>query len=249
MTTPNPFKEKWLTFAEVREDLCHNGFRAWCKKTHTVKSELQVIGNVTYVCPKLVVRYLEATSHPAMPRATKRPKGWLGIDRVREILGCGAKLPRYWVTQGKLHAVQVTNTHFYDPESVERFRLEREKPLPGYVQIKTFVVQAGGDIDRAKKWIKANGYPIKFFYVGTAKSICSTQEGVTAWLEMWAQKPKNPTPRRLKLSAEQVEQFQAARASGTSVRDLAKQHGISSTYMSRLTRAERLPKTALRRAA
>lgn len=250
MIIPNPLEEGWQTLAEVRAQLGHTGLETWLRKTRAIKSEMQIYNGRTYVSISLIERYLEATSHPVLPRLTRRPKGWWGITRVREVLSCGAVAPGVWATQGKLTAVQVGNSHFYDPESVERLRLERQKPLPGYVQLREVIIAARGKVIRqnsAKNWLLDNGYPVKFFYVdsfGYRRSMYTTLEGAAAWLEMWKAKRPTPTPRRLNLSAEQVEAFQEAFTSGMRVADIATAHNISREHMSKLVRGVRIPKTA-----
>lgn len=73
----------------------------------------------------------------------KRPAGWWGSKRVISELNVNANTLAAWQEAGDLSAVRVGNHYFYDPETVRACALRRERIIPGWVFVASFVKLAG----------------------------------------------------------------------------------------------------------
>lgn len=238
---PNPLEEGWHTLADIGRLIGNEGMRKWLKNVSTNSKDLQRIGHCCYVSPDLVERYLEAVAPvgPNVAPVAKRPKGWLGSMQVAEILGCSRETALKLSNSGKLVSAQASGTRYYDPESVERLRLEREKPLHGYVMLRRVGKAHNFDHMRIKVWLEANGFAVKRFAEGgIRKTLWATEEAVAAWLEYRAQYKRNmerrsaPCPRRVVphqriWTAQHIKELQDRRARGDRVTDLAREYRIS----------------------
>ena len=116
-------------------------------------------GGVSYISSRMAKAYLESTY--GVPRAPKRPKGWLPAKAVREMteLSHTHYIMRY-VKAHSLRFVRVGRTYFMHPEDaalLARIVKDDREPLPGWVSAVDVAERKGVTSNALRRWLRRNG--------------------------------------------------------------------------------------------
>lgn len=224
--------EGWLTISEAERELgvARGSLLLWLRKNKRISSGTEKIGKYRYVRDSTLADYAQlGHKTTAVPRANKRPKGFIGIKQAMEVAQCGHTHLYKAAKQKEVRAVRVSKSYFFHRKDCEHLRLTlHNPPLPGYVKIQAVCSKHQSSRDHCIKWLRQNGATIKKFR--------DPQDHKLAWyttlehLEKWEQYIQGyKITQRRKLTIEQAQETIKRIKAGETLASVAVEYGVSET--------------------
>lgn len=208
--------------AEEMLGLRGGGLHRWLRAHPMQRRSCPRIGKYRFVPVQVLERY-EAATNGNIPRAARRPAGYVGIDAATELTGSSASVVWTAARRGDIRAVRIGTIHYYNPDDCRRLAQQRaDTPLPGYAQVLTYATAHRADTTSCLRWLRAHGHtPRKFRRPADMQVAWYAQQ---AALDEWA--ATRPLTNR-KLTQEDARTIRARRAAGEKRTALAAEYGVS----------------------
>jgi hypothetical protein len=220
-----------LTVSEAERTLglSQGSLHNWLKR-HGLKHHMQKRGKYRVMSWSLLERFEFETARGAIERRAQRPKGWVGIEKASDVLRASKSLIWKYARRGEIRAVRVGYTNYYDPASLERFRLtELARPLPGWAKVNSYADRLKADRTAVAQWLRRRGYEVRGFRCAQGEQ--PENYAHENHLRLWEQHRKNAvTLGKLsgrKLSDAQVIEVKKRIALGESITVIAKDAGVT----------------------
>jgi hypothetical protein len=150
------------------------------------KIHLKKHGKYRIISLDQIEKYLRLTESPNVPRVPCEPPGWITTKEASDIIGVAQAVVLKAAADGRIKAVRRAYVRYYDPDSVEDFRLEyNHYPLPGWISVTDFSGAAGAHRSGVIRWLKKNRYEIRRFRhpEKKQKAAYALRSALEAWLE------------------------------------------------------------------
>lgn len=229
------FEGEWLTITQAEKTLglSPGAISQRLKKWGVLNKWTRKKGKYRLIHLNKLEEYEQLSSKAGVPIVKKKPYGWLTTWQAIDQIGDNCCHSVVWraLLNGRIRGVRRGNTYYYHPDDIEALRLDfNNKPLPGWVEIKTYTEALGADRTAASDWLRKH-YEVRK-YRREDKQVANYAE-VKA-LEAW----KAYYQKRLKfgrhLSEAKLKEIARLRAKGLSQEKTANLLGICQTTISQL---------------
>ena len=173
-----------LTHANGLLGLSPSGIQKWLLRHGVYHKWTRKRGKYRVISFAALERYVAATGRDNVPRVSSRPPGWVGIEAAADLARTSNARILKAAQRGEIKAVRHGFYNWYDPDSVERFRLEfHNYPLPGWEAIGEYADRLGAEREAMLLWLRNHGHEVRKFRAPASRQIirCALRSSLQAW--------------------------------------------------------------------
>lgn len=173
-----------LTHANALLGLSPAAISKWMQRHGVYHRWTRKHGKYRVISVAALERYEQATGRANVERVSSRPPGWVGVEAAADLARTSNARISKAAQRGEIKAVRHGFYNWYDPDSVEQFRLHfHNYPLPGWEEIGVYAAKHGADREAIKLWLTNRKHRIRKFRSHSTKQIvrCALNTGLQEW--------------------------------------------------------------------
>lgn len=173
-----------LTHANTLLGLTPAAISKWMQRHGVYHKWTRKRGKYRVISLAALERYEQATGRANVERVSGRPPGWVGVQAAADLAGTSTARIIKAAARGEIRAARHGFMNWYDPDSLEQFRLAfHNYPLPGWAEIGAYAKAHAADREAIKLWLESHGHEVRKYRSPSTKQIvrCSLRASLAEW--------------------------------------------------------------------